>query len=195
LDKRDYEYLEIPIIKFIELCKKHNILIDENEYLKKEDEPIIPNSEIGNVNLDDKIKREKFIKYAKSFKEKEFWKLFFEEIDTRSFVKATFKVDEFGVYIHNKNHFNSSGGKYSLMYTRSGIFKMNDASFQGNSWNGLNRLKNWCTTPELPDEFYSSLKSKNLLTGMQVIDIPRKANSMLPKQIIEDLFYCIDLFR
>jgi hypothetical protein len=127
-------------------------------------------------------------------KGKEFWDLFFKEIDKRSFVTATFKVSEFGVYITNKKLINSTGGKYSLMYTRNGSFKMNDTSFQGNSWNGLNRLKNWCTSIGLPEKFYSDLKSKNLLTGMDFIDIPRLVNASTPKQIIDDIFHCLDLF-
>jgi hypothetical protein len=135
------------------------------------------------------MKREKIISYAKTIKEKEFWKLFFEEIDKRSFVKATFKAEQFGVYIHSKKHFNSSGGKYSLMYTRNGSFKMNYRSYKGKSWNGLNRLKNWCIAPELPEKFYLSLNFKNLLTGMDLIDIPRLVNSSTSKQIIDDLFH------
>ena len=195
LEKRGYEYLEVPTIKFIELAKKYNMFTEddytENKVLTDKSSYVYQ----SNIIQKDKIKRDKFILYAKTNKEKEFWKLFFEEIDKRNFVKATFQATEFGVHIHNKNHFNSSGGKYSLMYTRNGSFKMNDAPFQGKSWNGLNRIKNWCTTSGLPDKFYSNLKAKNLLLGMELINIPAVVTSSTPQRIAEDLFYCIDLFR
>jgi len=196
LEKRGYEYLEIPTIKFMDLAKKHNLLDEDGNNkleVRTNDITSLNNAEL--ISNDDKIKRDKFILYAKSIKEKEFWKLFFEEIDKRSFVKATFQASEFGVHIHNKSHFNSSGGKYSLMFTRNGSFKMNDTSFQGKSWNGLNRLKNWCVTPGLADKFYSNLNSRNLLLGMEVINVPGIVNSSSPKKVIDDLFYCIDLFR
>lgn len=195
LEKRGYEYLEIPTIKFLELAKKHNVITEEekseNEYAVEDN---LRQNEFNNYQ-GDSIKREKFISYSKTIKEKEFWNLFFKEIDKRSFVQATFQVAEFGVHIHSKKHFNSSGGKYSLMYTRNGSFKMNDASFQGKSWNGLNRLKNWCITPGLSEKFYSCLNSKNLLIGMELINISRLVNSSTPQQIIDDLFDCIDLFH
>ena len=193
LEKRGYEYLEIPTIKFIELAKKHNIITENTntEALSDNDLSIYQSK----IAQEDNLKRDKFILYAKTIKEKEFWKLFFDEIDKRSFVKATFQASEFGVHIHNKNHFSSSGGKYSLMFTRNGCFKMNDTAFQGKSWNGLNRLKNWCTTVGLPDKFYSNLKDKNLLVGMELINIPSLVNSSPPQMLKEELFYCIDLFR
>jgi len=195
LEKRGYEYLEIPTIKFIELAKKHNMDIED----EKTNYEVLTDSNLdiyqSNISQEDKTKRDKFILYAKTIKEKEFWKLFFDEIDKRTFVKATFQAAEFGVHIHNRNHFSSSGGKYSLMFTRNGCFKMNDASFQGKSWNGLNRLKNWCTTVGLPEKFYSSLKDKNLLLGMELINIPALVNSSTPQKVKEDLFYCVDLFR
>lgn len=143
----------------------------------------------------DKVKREKIINYSKTIKEKEFWKLFFSEIDRRTLIRATFQVAEFGVHIHNKKHFSSSGGKYSLMFTQNGSFIINDTSYKGVSWNGLNRLKNWCLTEGLPEKFYSSLKSKNLLIGQDFINIPKLVNESPVKQIIDDFFYCIDLFR
>ena len=195
LEKRGYEYLEIPIIKFIELAKKHNMITEDRNTENKVIADNNSNIYESNTIQEDKIKREKFILYAMTVKEKEFWKLFFEEIDKRPFVKATFQAAEFGVHIHNKNHFSSSGGKYSLMFTRNGCFKMNDTSFQGKSWNGLNRLKNWCTTTGLPDKFYTNLKTKNLLLGMELINIPAIVNSSTPQNIKKDLFYCIDLFQ
>lgn len=196
LEKRGYEYLEVPTIKFIELAKKHNFL-DESEIISSEVDIVKPAQIYNSIitNNQDKIKRDKFINYAKSTKEKEFWKLFFEEIDKRTFVKATFQAAEFGVHVHNKNHFSSSGGKYSLMFTRNGLFKMNDTSFEGKSWNGLNRLKNWCITPGLPEKFYYSLSAKNLLTGIEIINIPKLASSSSTQKLLEDLFYCIDLFN
>jgi hypothetical protein len=147
----------------------------------------------SSINQDEMVKRQKFISSTGTKNEKEFWKLFFSEIDSRSFIKATFQVSEFGVHIHNKNHFNSSGGKYSLMFTRNDSFKMNDSTFQGRSWNGLNRLKNWCITPNLAEKFYSELKTKNLLIG-ETISIPTLLRSFTPTQLIEQLFKCLDLF-
>lgn len=196
LEKRGYEYLEIPTIKFIELAKKHDLL-NTNENKDTEiitHDNIIVNEPVSYCCIDN-IKREQFIRYVKSFNEKEFWKLFFQEIDKRPYVKATFQSAEFGVHIHNRNHFSSSGGKYSLMFTRSGLFKMNDTTYQGKSWNGLNRLKNWCITPGLAEKFYSDLKSKNLLLGMELINIQTLVNSSSPQKILVDLFSCIDLFR
>lgn len=196
LEKRGYEYLEIPAIKFIELAKKHN-MFEENTF--EDNSPIEANVNTyksnyeSSINQDEMVKRQKFISSTGTKNEKEFWKLFFSEIDSRSFIKATFQVSEFGVHIHNKNHFNSSGGKYSLMFTRNDSFKMNDSTFQGRSWNGLNRLKNWCITPNLAEKFYSELKTKNLLIG-ETISIPTLLRSFTPTQLIEQLFKCLDLF-
>lgn len=193
LEKRGYEFLEISTNKLIALAQKYKLL-DSQVVSNDEDKFYKSGGDASEIIREDIVKRDNFIRYAKSLKEKEFWKLFFEEIDKRSFVKATFQSAEFGVHIHNRNHFNSSGGKYSLMFTRNRCFKMNDTSFQGRSWNGLNRLKNWCITSGLPDNFYGNLKSKNLIVGMDLINIPNLLNIHPPKKLIEDLFYCIDLF-
>ena len=111
-----------------------------------------------------------------------------------SFVKSTFQASEFGVHVHSKKHFNSSGGKYSLMFTRSDSFKMNDLSFQGQSWNGLNRMKSWCITLNLPEKFYSELQNRKLLNG-DLINIASLLKTYTPTQLNEELFKCIDLFR
>ncbi len=194
LEKRGYEYLEIPTIKFLELAKKHNINIEEDS--SENNKLNTDNMKFNDSNNDPENSpdRGKFISNVRTTKEKEFWKLFFFEIDKRAFVKATFNKAEFGVHIHNSNRFNSSGGKYSLMFTRSGSFRMNDLTYQGNSWNGLNRMKNWCITEGLSEKFYSDLKSKKLLVG-DLIAVPTLLSTFSPAQLNDELFQCIDLFR
>jgi hypothetical protein len=127
---------------------------------------------MAGVNDGERDKRTKFMLSADTAKEKEFWTLLFEHVDRRSYVRAAFQKGEFGVHIRNAQHFKSSGGKYSLMYTRDGAFKMNDMTYEGQSWNGLDRLKHWCVTPCLPEKFYSELKARNLLEDMEYIPIP-----------------------
>ncbi|HSO86124.1 MAG TPA: endonuclease NucS domain-containing protein [Draconibacterium sp.] len=162
LERRGYEYLEIHASKFMELAKKHNMM-DKDDYIIEHNSNTLTSRTPINMNIDkDEIgKRAKFISYKGTKNEMEFWKIFFEEIDKRSFVKLTFQVSEFGVHVTNKKHFNSSGGKYSLMFTRNNSFKMNDLSFQGQSWNGLNRMKNWCITLNLQRNFIRNYKTEN----------------------------------
>jgi hypothetical protein len=189
LERRGYEYLEIPNNKFIAIAREHSLLEETNTVNKDshKDEEAVDYEPIR----EDGIKREQFIRSAKTLKEKEFWKLFFQEIDKRRFVKATFQADEFGVHIHSKFHFKSVGGKYSLMFTRKGCFKMNDVGFQ----DGLSRIKNWCTTPGLAEAFYSQLKSRKLLIGQKLINIPDLVFASSPQHVIQNLFECIDIFR
>ena len=202
LERRGYEYLEIPQSRFLEVAKKHNISTDEYSSsvitsIPKNSEELVPNY-VNHISSTDLEKRENIIRYAKNIAAKYFWKRFFEEIDKRSFVKATFNAAEFGVHIHNTKHFNSSNGKYSLMFTRSGAFKMNDRPYKGRAWNGLNRMKNWCITPGLPEKFYSELKNRNLLNGMDWIkieDIVKGKSEDEVEKVVKDLFYCIDLFK
>ena len=165
LERRGYEYLEIPESKFSDLAKKYKF--NSVEHISLPESKVLENDQPKNFLPTDSEKREKLILYAKSKAAKHFWKRFFEEIDKRYFVKATFQVSEFGVHIHSIKHFDSSGGKYSLMFTRSGAFEMNDKSYKGQDWNGLNRMKNWCVTVGLPERFYLELKKRNLLTGME----------------------------
>jgi hypothetical protein len=194
LERRGYEYLEIHASKFMELAKKHN-MIDEDDSIEHITNTLTSRTPIVmNTDKDEIGKREKFISYKGTKNEKEFWKMFFEEIDKRSFVKSTFQASEFGVHVHSKKHFNSSGGKYSLMFTRNDSFKMNDLSFQGNSWNGLNRMKNWCITLNLPEKFYSELQNRKLLNG-DLINVSSLLKTLTPLQLNEELFKCIDLFR
>jgi len=197
LDKRGYEYFEIPMNKFIDIAKKYNLITEENHT----NELVIStlNSEhTSYISDDESQKRHIFISRARSLEQKEYWKLFFEEIDKRGFVKASFVADEFGVHIINPRHFNSSGGKYSLMFTRDYIFKMNNTSFQGKSWNGLGRMKNWCTTPSLPERFYDELTKRDFLSFGSMIDIETIVSGKSKdeiKAIIAGFFYCIDLFK
>ena len=202
LERRGYEYLEIPQSNFYELATKHNMLPDDNKVTmdsnESEDFDKTVTNRVSYISSSDLDKRNKFIMYAKNKAAKYFWERFFEEIDKRLFVKATFQVDEFGVHIHNRKHFSSSGGKYSLMFTRSGSFQMNDKTYKGKAWNGLYRMKNWCITQGLPEKFYSELKKRNLLTGMNWIRIENivsgKDENEIEK-ILSDYFYCIDLFK
>jgi hypothetical protein len=138
-------------------------MMDKDDYIIEHNSNTLTSRTPINMNIDkDEIgKRAKFISYKGTKNEMEFWKIFFEEIDKRSFVKLTFQVSEFGVHVTNKKHFNSSGGKYSLMFTRNNSFKMNDLSFQGQSWNGLNRMKNWCITLNLQRNFIRNYKTEN----------------------------------
>lgn len=202
LERRGYEYLEIPQSKFSELATKYNLFTDEHILSTKTTGPInsveLDSERTAYISSSDAEKRNNFILYAKNKAAKYFWKRFFDEIDKRYFVKATFQAAEFGVHIHSANHFNSSGGKYSLMFTRSGAFQMNDKAYKGQAWNGLNRMKNWCITPGTPDKFYSELKNRNLLTGMEWIKIEaivsgKDENEV--EKVLSDYFYCIDLFK
>lgn len=192
LDRRGYEYKEIPAAKLVALARDQGLAEDQ----ESEQEIVVGegNSMSGTRNLkaDEKTKREKFMLSVPSTKEKESWTLFFGEIDKRSHVRATFKKAEFGVYIHSRRHFTSSGGKYSLMYTRDGSFKMNDMSYQGHA---LTRLKHWCRTPGLPEKFYSELKARNLTVDMEYISIRELLHTRSPSQIVADLLACIDLFK
>ena len=194
LERRGYEYLEIPPSKFISLADKHNIIvpdkvtIEENVHVES-----IQINRTMNINSDESQKRQYFISNTRA-KEKDFWRLFFEEIDKRSFVSAKFQANEFGVHVYNIAHFNSSGSRYSLMFTRQGNFKMNDVSFQGQRWDGLNRLKNWCVTPNLAEDFYSKLHSYKLLDN-GIINISSLMHYNTADQLNRKLFECIDLFR
>lgn len=196
LEKRGYEYLEIPMIKFMELAKRLNISSEEEETfenIQRKTENMNLNDTL-NISQKDIEKRKLFVSNLSTSKEKEFWKLFFTEIDKRDFVKAVFSSEEFGLHIHNSNKFNSSGGKYSLMFTRKGSFRMNDLPYEGKSWNGLNRLKHWCISDGLPERFYADLKSKKLLVG-EFITVKALLNSFTPVQVTHELFQCIDLFQ
>lgn len=143
-------------------------------------------------------KKDKFISNAATIIEKEFWSQFFKEVDKRSFLDAEFKVKDFGLRINNK-YLKDGTKNYSLMFTREGFFKMNNKGLDGKKWDGLNRLKNWCDTQGLPDNFYSELNNRKLISVnrkySEIIDIPLLLKSKTPTQLIEDLFYCIDLFR
>lgn len=139
--------------------------------------------------------KDEFISNAGTNREREFWEQFFEEIAKRVFVRAKFNVEEFGVHIHNRVHFKSSRGKYSLMYTREGLFKMNNQPYDNNVWDGLNRLKHWCITPNLPEKFYSDLIAKKLLLDDEFINVPLLLKSFTPVQLNDELFQCIDLFQ
>lgn len=196
LERRGYEYLEIPQSKFSEIARKYKLIAVEQLFTPESTKPEYDQQ--NDVSSIDSDKREKFVLYAKNNSAKYFWKRFFEEIDKRYFVKATFQASEFGVHIHSTNHFNSSGGKYSLMFTRSGAFKMNDRSYKGQAWNGLNRMKNWCVSVDLPDKFYSELKQRNLLTGMEWIkveEIVRDKNESEVENVLSNYLFCIDLFK
>lgn len=141
--------------------------------------------------------RDKFISGVNSIKEKEFWMLFFREIDKRTFVDDEFQVRDFGCRINNK-YLKLGTKNYSLMYTRNGLFKMNNMGLNGKKWNGLNRLKNWCDTPNLPEQFYNQLNNKKLLSETikgEFIDIPLLLKSQSSSQLVSELFDCIDLFK
>lgn len=144
------------------------------------------------------LKRKKFISYAKDISSKYFWKRLFEETDKRDFVKAQFIVENFGIYIHSRKHFRSSKGKYSLMFTRPGVFLMNNVPGNELSWNdALERLKHYCITPGLPEKFYSELRERKLLIGVESIEIEsivKGKNYEEIEDILKDYFYCIDLF-
>lgn len=138
--------------------------------------------------------RDEFISNAGTNSEKEFWKQFFEEINKRSFVRAKFNKYNFGVRINNK-HIKKHTKSYSLMYTRDGSFKMNNQPYDNNIWDGLNRLKHWCITPNLPEKFYSDLIAKKLLLDDEFINVPLLLKSFTPVQLNDELFQCIDLFK
>lgn len=147
---------------------------------------------------------------TKTIEEKLFWEQFFEEVDKRSFIEDAFTknaiIKGFGVHIHNKLHFTKKNNKlhiikriYSLMYTREGsIFKMNNQKYNNLSGDALNRLKLLCNTPNLPEQFYSKLTNKKLLSFHkkygEIIDIPILLKSHTPDDLNNDLFQCIDLF-
>jgi hypothetical protein len=195
LGRRGYEFLEIPTHKFIALAEKNNMVL-KNEIIENTDYKKSPQIKREmSINKDENQKRQELISRAGTMKEKEFWKLFFKEINKRPFVEANFRAAEFGVYVTNKNHFSSSGGKYSLMFTRNNLFKMNSMAYQGQYFDdGLARLKNWCVTPNLPENFYTKLLSNKFLDG-EMINVPSLLNINSPEQLNEKLFSCIDLFR
>jgi hypothetical protein len=193
LERRGYEYLEVPPSKFISLAEKHN-MVTEKEVI--EDNVNVESLQINrnmNTSSDENQKRHYFIS-STGTKEKEFWKLFFEEIDKRPYATAKFQANEFGLHVYNVRHFNSSGNRYSLMFTRKGIFKMNNMSFQGQHWDGLKRLKNWSKTPNLAESFYGKLRSNKILDD-GIINVPLLLNSNTPEQLNKKLFECIDLFK
>jgi len=142
--------------------------------------------------------RDKFISDVYTIIEKEFWKQFFIEVDKRSFLEDEFIVKDFGLRINDK-HLIEDTKTYSLMFTRNGSFKMNSIGKDGKKWDGLNRLKNWCVTPGLPEKFYSELNKKGLLSlvkkNSEIIDIPLLLKYRTPSQLNAELFQCVDLFR
>lgn len=142
--------------------------------------------------------RDKFISDLRTIIEKEFWKQFFVEVDKRPFLIAEFIVKDFGLRVNDK-HLIEGTKTYSLMFTRNGSFKMNSIGKDGKKWDGLNRLKNWCITPGLPEKFYSELNKKGLLSVVKknnvIIDIPLLLKNKTPSQLNKELFQCIDLFQ
>jgi hypothetical protein len=193
LERRGYEYLEIHASKFIELAKKHN-MIEEDDSLENITNTLTSRTPINMyIDKDEIGKREKFISYKGTKNEKEFWKMFFEEVDKRNYVKAKFGVSDFGLRI--TKHLKRGTNDYSLMTAQSDSFIMNSKPLNGQYWNdGLDRLKNWCITGNLPEKFYSELQTKKLLNGEQ-INIPALLKTYSPTQLNEELFKCIDLFR
>lgn len=155
--------------------------------------------------------RNNFISNAETNVEKLFWEQFFEEIEKRKFVEDAFTKKAvkkgFGIHIHNILHFSKKNKKlqtlkrtYSLMYAKEGsIFKMNNQKYNHISGDALNRLKLLCNTPKLPEQFYSELTNKKLLSFHkkygEIIDIPLLLKYLTPSQLNDDLFQCIDLFR
>ena len=140
--------------------------------------------------------RNQFISQFHSNSEKEFWILFFKEMDKRFFVEDSFRVADFGCRINK--HLEEGTESYSLMYTRNGQFRMNNIGFNGQKWDGLNRLKNWCNSNELAEQFYFRLNQKNLLTQVgsaEIIDIPVILNTKSPSLLVSEMFYCIDTFQ
>ena len=141
--------------------------------------------------------RDKFISSVPTIIEKEFWQQFFVEVDKRAFVEAEFKVKDFGLRINDK-HLIEGTSSYSLMFTRNGLFVINNKGYNGEKYDGLNRLKHWCITPGLPEKFYSELNLKGLLSmvkkNSEIIDIPGLLKYRTPSQLIGELFQCIDLF-
>jgi hypothetical protein len=199
LDRRGYEHLEIPAARFIALAKDQEI---EDKHESEQQTGVGEDVAMSSTRIskgDLQAKRKQFISSADTPKEKEFWTLFFAEIDKRSpWVMDAFKeTDNFGVRIDNKKHFEfgGSGGTYSLMYTRKHSLRMNDTGYQGRKWNGLDRLKKWCVTPGLPERFYSALKARKLTDNMEWILVPDLVSTRGPHDIVKDLFACIDLFR
>lgn len=146
-----------------------------------------------NINTNEIGKREKFISYKGTKNEKDFWKIFFTEIDKRKYVKAKFGVSDFGLRI--TKHLKKGTNDYSLMTAQGDSFTMNSKPFNGQYWNdGLDRLKNWCITHNLPEKFYSELRTNNLLNGEQ-INIPSLLKIYTPAHLNEVLFKCIDIFQ
>jgi len=193
LERRGYEYLEIHASKFMELAKKHKMIEEEESFENITN--ILTSKTTLNMNIDKNEigNREKFISYKGTKNEKEFWMIFFIEMDKRKYVKAKFGVSDFGVRI--TKHLREGTNTYSLMTAKNDTFTMNSTSYQGQYWNdGLDRLKYFCVTRNLPENFYSELRSKNLLNGEQ-INIPSLLKMFTPTQLNEELFKCIDLFR
>ncbi len=194
LERRGYEYMEISINKFEEIARKYNIEV----HLSSPEEtsittPIPP----ANYNKNTTDMRSKFISQFFKQDQKKFWEQFFTEIDRRSFVKDEFGVNDFGLRINNK-HLKSGTIDYSLMFVRNGIFIINNRPYMGQTWNGLNRLRNWCETSGLPENFYLSLNIRKLIYSNgnnEIIDIPSLLKFKSPEQINNDLFQCIDLFQ
>lgn len=193
LERRGYEYMEISATKFNAIADKNNFTNEDEKF-----ENQIPSDrfKISKTTFHLKLgtdMRLKFISQFYSENEKKFWNQFFAKVDERIFLDATFQVKDFGLRINNK-HLKAGTKDYSLMFTRNGVFKMNKIGFG----DGLNRLKNWCSTPDLPENFYSALRNKNLLTNVtegEVIDISSLLKYKSPEQINNELFECIDLFQ
>lgn len=199
LERRGYEHKEVPLQKLLQIAERHAIREETQT------PPAALHSEgkqgfHGVVPPQEEAKRESFLRHVNTEREKSFWTRFFVEVDARRpWLKATFQAAEFGVHVHNRRHFKSSNGKYSLMYTRGGLLAMNSVTTQGMYFrNGLERMKNWCTSPELPERFYGELQKRALLRGMSEIDVRNlvagKDQAGIEK-VITDLFCCLDMFR
>jgi hypothetical protein len=149
-------------------------------------------------NLESNIMRNSFISNSGTIVEKEFWKQFFEEVDKRNFLDAKFNIKNFGLRINSK-YLKEGTKNYSLMYSRDGFLKMNNIGFNGKKWDGLNRLRNWCTEPDLAEKFYSGLNKKDLISvvnrSVERIDIPQLLKYRTPFMFNQELFQCIDLFK
>lgn len=148
----------------------------------------------GSLKAEEIGKRKRFISSARTAKEREFWALFFDEIDRRAHVTADFVKDNFGVHVHSRKHLTSSGYKYSLMYTRDDSFQMNAKGYDGQRWDGLTRLKNWCITRGLPEKFYSELRARKLSEDDAWIHVPSLLKTRSASHIVDSLFACVDLF-
>ena len=76
LERRGYEYLEIPQSKFSEIARKYKLIAVEQISTPEPTKPEY--DQPNNVFSIDSDKREKFVLYAKNKSAKYFWKRFFE---------------------------------------------------------------------------------------------------------------------